>query len=210
MQTTSNISNKIYGYCRVSTKDQNLDRQIVAMKNNGIDDDCIFCDKESGKNFNRKNFKKMLRKLKEGDTLVIMSIDRLGRDYDAIGKMWKKLALEKKIQIKVLDMPILNTTSNTLVDKLLSDIILQLLAFVAQAERDNLLKRQEQGIQAAKDRGVKFGRPMVELPDNFLEICINWHNKKINTKTAIEMSGLSQRTFYRKSKEMLSTLEKQV
>lgn len=206
MQETSTINTKKYGYCRVSTKEQNLDRQIIAMKNNGVEEDCIYCDKQSGKNFNRKNFKKLLRKLKEGDMLIIMSIDRLGRDYDAIGKMWKKLALEKKIQIKVLDMPILNTTSNTLVDKLLSDIILQLLAFVAQSERDNLLKRQEQGIEAAKSRGVKFGRPSVKLPENFEQICVDWNEKRINTQQAIELSGLSQRTFYRKSKELLYEL----
>lgn len=195
-------SRKIYGYCRVSTKEQNLDRQLIAMKREGVPEENIYCDKQSGKNFNRKNFKSLVRKLKAGDTMVIMSIDRLGRDYDAIGKMWKHLVLEKKVCIKVLDMPILTTTDNSLINRLLSDIILQLLAYVAQTERDNLLKRQAEGIEAARARGVQFGRPKVEIPDNFEQIVNDWRSHKINTKQAVELSGMSQRTFYRKSHEL--------
>ena len=159
MSNNTNKSNKnkqIYGYCRVSTKEQNLDRQLIAMREEGVPEENIFSDKKSGKDFNRTEWKKLYNKLRAGDTLIIMSIDRLGRDYDAIGRTWKRLTNTKKVNIKVLDMPILNTTNNTLVDKLLSDIILQLLAYVAQTERDNLLKRQAQGIAAAKARGVHF------------------------------------------------------
>lgn len=193
----------IYGYCRVSTKEQNLDRQLIAMKENGVPESNIYCDKQSGKNFNRKNFKKLYRKLRAGDVLVIMSIDRLGRDYDGIGNMWKRLVFNKQVIIKVLDMPILTMTDNNLVNRLLSDIILQLLAYVAQTERENLLKRQAQGIEAAKARGVEFGRPKVDTPEDFGTIVYQWKNKEISMHEAVEKSGLSQRTFYRKANLLL-------
>lgn len=192
-----------YAYCRVSTKEQNLDRQLNAMRDEGVPDCNIFADKQSGKDFDRRNFKRLVRKLKEGDTLIIMSIDRLGRDYDAIGKMWKHLVMDKKVQIKVLDMPILNSSSNSLVDRLLSDIILQLLAYVAQTERDNLLKRQAQGIAAAKERGMEFGRPRVVIPDNFSDIVYKWKKKEITLMEARTECKMSQRTFYRKAKEYI-------
>ena len=204
MSNNTNKSNKnkqIYGYCRVSTKEQNLDRQLIAMREEGVPEENIFSDKKSGKDFNRTEWKKLYNKLRAGDTLIIMSIDRLGRDYDAIGRTWKRLTNTKKVNIKVLDMPILNTTNNTLVDKLLSDIILQLLAYVAQTERDNLLKRQAQGIAAAKARGVHFGRPEVNVPKDFKKIVRDWEDKKISYTEAVELSGLSIRTFYRKSEQ---------
>ena len=128
----SNKNKQTYGYCRVSTKEQNIDRQLIAMREEGVQEENIFSDKKSGKDFNRTEWKKLYNKLRAGDTLIIMSIDRLGRDYDAIGRTWKRLTNTKKVNIKVLDMPILNTTNNTLVDKLMSDIILQPLAYVAQ------------------------------------------------------------------------------
>lgn len=204
MSNNTNKSNKnkqIYGYCRVSTKEQNLDRQLIAMREEGVPEENIFSDKKSGKDFNRTEWKKLYNKLRAGDTLIIMSIDRLGRDYDAIGRTWKRLTNTKKVNIKVLDMPILNTTNNTLVDKLLSDIILQLLAYVAQTERDNLLKRQAQGIAAAKARGVHFGRPEVNVPKDFKKIVRDWEDKKISYTEAVELSGLSPRTFYRKAEQ---------
>lgn len=204
MSNNTNKSNKnkqIYGYCRVSTKEQNLDRQLIAMREEGVPEENIFSDKKSGKDFNRTEWKKLYNKLRAGDTLIIMSIDRLGRDYDAIGRTWKRLTNTKKVNIKVLDMPILNTTNNTLVDKLLSDIILQLLAYVAQTERDNLLKRQAQGIAAAKARGVHFGRPEVNVPKDFKKIVRDWEDKKISYTEAVELSGLSNRTFYRKAEQ---------
>ena len=202
MSNNTNKSNKnkqIYGYCRVSTKEQNLDRQLIAMREEGVPEENIFSDKKSGKDFNRTEWKKLYNKLRAGDTLIIMSIDRLGRDYDAIGRTWKRLTNTQKVNIKVLDMPILNTTNNTLVDKLLSDIILQLLAYVAQTERDNLLKRQAQGIAAAKARGVHFGRPEVNVPKDFKKIVRDWEDKKISYTEAVELSGSSTRTFYRKA-----------
>ena len=202
MSNNTNKSNKnkqIYGYCRVSTKEQNLDRQLIAMREEGVPEENIFSDKKSGKDFNRTEWKKLYNKLRAGDTLIIMSIDRLGRDYDAIGRTWKRLTNTKKVNIKVLDMPILNTTNNTLVDKLLSDIILQLLAYVAQTERDNLLKRQAQGIAAAKARGVHFGRPEINAPKDFKKIVRDWEDKKISYTEAVELSGLSTSTFYRKA-----------
>ena len=204
MSNNTNKSNKnkqIYGYCRVSTKEQNLDRQLIAMREEGVPYENTFSDKKSGKDFNRTEWKKLYNKLRAGDTLIIMSIDRLGRDYDAIGRTWKRLTNTKKVNIKVLDMPILNTTNNTLVDKLLSDIILQLLAYVAQTERDNLLKRHAQGIAAAKARGVHFGRPEVNVPKDFKKIVRDWEDKKISYTEAVELSGLSIRTFYRKSEQ---------
>lgn len=204
MSNNTNKSNKnkqIYGYCRVSTKEQNLDRQLIAMREEGVPEENIFSDKKSGKDFNRTEWKKLYNKLRAGDTLIIMSIDRLGRDYDAIGRTWKRLTNTKKVNIKVLDMPILNTTNNTLVDKLLSDIILQLLAYVAQTERDNLLKRQAQGIAAAKARGVHFGRPEVNVPKDFKKIVRDWEDKKISYTEAVELSGLSTRTLYRKAEQ---------
>lgn len=202
-EPTVKKTGNIYGYCRVSTKEQNLDRQLIAMKENGVPESNIYCDKQSGKNFNRKNFKKLYRKLRAGDVLVIMSIDRLGRDYDGIGNMWKRLVFNKQVIIKVLDMPILTMTDNNLVNRLLSDIILQLLAYVAQTERENLLKRQAQGIEAAKARGVEFGRPKVDTPEDFCTIVYQWKNKEISMHEAVEKSGLSQRTFYRKANLLL-------
>ena len=205
MGSIMNISKtgKVYAYCRVSTKEQNLDRQIIAMKELGIPDNCIYSDKMSGKNFDRKYWNRLYRKLREGDVLVIMSIDRLGRDYDGIGNMWKRLVFNKQVIIKVLDMPILTMTDNNLVNRLLSDIILQLLAYVAQTERENLLKRQAQGIEAAKARGVEFGRPKVDTPEDFGTIVYQWKNKEISMHEAVEKSGLSQRTFYRKANLLL-------
>ena len=207
-ESTVKKTGNIYGYCRVSTKEQNLDRQLIAMKENGVPESNIYCDKQSGKNFNRKNFKKLYRKLRAGDVLVIMSIDRLGRDYDGIGNMWKRLVFNKQVIIKVLDMPILTMTDNNLVNRLLSDIILQLLAYVAQTERENLLKRQAQGIEAAKARGVEFGRPKVDTPEDFGKIVYQWKNKEISMHEAVEKSGLSQRTFYRKANLLLESESK--
>lgn len=204
MSNNTNKSNKnkqIYGYCRVSTKEQNLDRQLIAMREEGVSEENIFSDKKSGKDFNRTEWKKLYNKLRDGDTLIIMSIDRLGRDYNTIGRTWKRITNTKKVNIKVLDMPILNTTNNTLVDKLLSDIILQLLAYVAQTERDNLLKRQTQGIAATKARGVHFGRPEVNVQKDFKKIVRDWEDKKISYTEAVELSGFSTRTFYRKAEQ---------
>lgn len=205
--TSISKTGKVYAYCRVSTKEQNLDRQIIAMKELGIPDNCIYSDKMSGKNFDRKYWNRLYRKLREGDVLVIKSIDRLGRDYEGIGNMWKRLVFNKKVIIKVLDMPILTMTDNNLMNRLLSDIILQLLAYVAQTERDNLLQRQAEGIEAAKRRGVQFGRPKVKAPEDFGTIVHEWWNKTISMTEAVTRSGLAQRTFYRKAHLYMDTHE---
>lgn len=161
-----------YGYVRVSTREQNIDRQIVAMQKEGLDMKKVYVDKASGKNFNRKKYKHLLRELKEGDELYIKSIDRLGRNYDEIIAEWNRITKEKKADIIVLDFPLLDTREKTenLTGKFISDIVLQILSYVAQIERENTHQRQMEGIQEAKKKGVKFGRPRREKPENFLEI----------------------------------------
>lgn len=161
-----------YAYIRVSSKDQNLDRQAVAMYELGLTKKQIFYDKDSGKNMQRKGYQTLLRKLKKGDVLYIKSIDRLGRDYDQIIEQWRYLIKVKEIDIIVLDFPLLNTKNQMhgVTGKLLSDIVLQLLSYIAQMERENIKQRQAEGIKAAKAKGVKFGRPMLTMPRNFEEV----------------------------------------
>mgnify|MGYP002866558368 CR=1 FL=1 len=162
----------IYGYCRVSTQDQNENRQIIAMHEAGVTDENIYVDKQSGKDFNRRMYKKLIRKLKSGDLLYIKSIDRLGRNYYEIQEQWRFLTRDKGVDIVVIDMPLLDTRrGKDLVGTFLSDIVLQVLSFVAENELKSIRERQAQGIAAAKARGVPFGRPERKLPDNFEEIC---------------------------------------
>ena len=189
---------KIYGYARVSTLDQNLDRQFEAFKNFGIERKYIFADKQSGKDFERKNYKKLLKKLKKDDLLVIKSIDRLGRNYDGIIKEWNNLSNIIGVKIVVLDMPLLDTrnTSNTLVGKFISDVVLQILSFVAENERINIKERQKEGIILAKKRGVKFGRPKKIYSDEFLKIVKDYIDKKIDLKTALNLSGYKRDNFF--------------
>ena len=161
----------VYGYIRVSSRDQNEDRQLVALKEVGVSEKSIYLDKQSGKDFNRPQYKKLLRKLKKDDLLYIKSIDRLGRNYEEILQQWHVLTKEKGIDIVVLDMPLLDTRrGKDLMGTFLSDIVLQVLSFVAENERTNIRQRQAEGIAAAKARGVKFGRPPLPLPDNFYEV----------------------------------------
>ena len=189
-----------YGYARVSTINQHLDRQIDELHKVGLLDSQIFIDKESGKDFNRTNYKKLLRKLKSGDVLFIKSIDRLGRNYNMILDEWRILTKEKDIDIVVIDMPLLDTRieGKNLVGKFIADVVLQVLSFVAENERETMKQRQAEGIRMAKLRGVKFGRPSTAVPDNFEEIVKLYRDKKITVLTAIEMSGLTRGTFYRK------------
>ena len=157
----------IYGYCRVSTKEQNLDRQMLAMKVHDIPDKNVYCDKESGKDFNRPAWKALAKKLRQGDVLYIKSIDRLGRDYDEILKTWRTIT-EKDVGIVVLDMPLLNTANDRdLTGRLIADIVLQLLSYVAETERTFIKERQREGIEAAKARGVRFGREPKQKPDGW-------------------------------------------
>ena len=189
-----------YGYIRVSSCDQNEDRQIVAMQQKGIQDKRIYIDKQSGKNFDRPKYKRMVKRLKAGDVLYIMSIDRLGRNYSEIQEQWRILTKDKGVNICVLDMPLLDTRKDKdLMGTFIADIVLQILSFVAQNERENIKRRQAEGIAAAKARGVKFGRPSYPLPDNFYKIYTTWREKKISLQQAAEACGMPKGTFYTKA-----------
>lgn len=194
-----------YGYARVSTINQHLDRQIDELHKVGLFDSQIFIDKESGKDFNRTNYKKLLKKLKSGDVLYVKSIDRLGRNYNMILDEWRILTKEKDIDIVVIDMPLLDTRieGKNLVGKFIADVVLQVLSFVAENERETMKQRQAEGIRMAKLRGVKFGRPSTPTAKNFDEIVNLFLNKEVTSKQAIEMSGLSRGTFYRKLNKLL-------
>lgn len=195
-----------YGYARVSTVNQHLDRQIIELQKVGLLDSQIYVDKESGKDFNRSNYKKLLRKLKSGDVLFIKSIDRLGRNYNMVLDEWRYLTKEKGVDIVVIDMPLLDTRieGKNLVGKFIADVVLQVLSFVAENERETMRQRQAEGIRMAKLRGVKFGRPSKDIPDDFDKIVLLYRSGMITSLKAIEMSGLTRGTFYRKLK--LSTI----
>ncbi len=192
----------IYGYVRVSSTDQNEDRQMVALTEAGVPEKNIFMDKQSGEDFERPCYKKLVRKLKEGDLLYILSIDRLGRNYEEIQKQWRILTKEIGIDICVLDMPLLDTRNGKdLMGTFIADLVLQILSFVAQNERENIKKRQAQGIAAAKARGVKFGRPEIAIPDDFGEIVKQWEKKQLSFEEALKRWGMSEATFYRRLRE---------
>ena len=192
----------VYGYIRVSSKDQKEDRQQIALKEVGVELQNIYVDKQSGKDFNRPQYKKMLRKLKKDDLLYIKSIDRLGRNYEEILQQWRILTKEKGVDIVVLDMPLLDTRrGKDLMGTFLSDIVLQVLSFVAENERTNIKQRQAEGIAAAKAQGIKFGRPPLPLPDNFYEVHKAWRNKKITLKQAAEACNMPISTFYGKARK---------
>ena len=186
----------VYGYVRVSAKDQNEDRQIIAMREVGVSEKNIYMDKQSGKDFKRKQYKRMVRKMKKDDLLYIKSIDRLGRNYEDIIEQWRHLTKEKRIDIIVLDMPLLDTRrGKDLMGTFLSDIVLQVLSFVAENERSNIRQRQAEGIAAAKARGVKFGRPPKPLPENFHTVYQRWKNGKITGTRAAEECNMPITTF---------------
>ncbi|MCL1995091.1 MAG: recombinase family protein [Defluviitaleaceae bacterium] len=188
---------KTYGYVRVSTKEQNEERQLVAMRNFGVLDCNVFLDKQSGKDFNRMAYRKLLKKLKTGDTLVIKSIDRLGRDYGEIIEQWRIITKERGIAVVVIDMPLLDTRQKErdLTGTLIADLVLQILSYVAQKEREFICQRQAEGIEAAKARGVKFGRPPMKRPDNFLEVQAAWKCGEISAREAGRRLGVSHKTF---------------
>ncbi len=199
----------IYGYARVSSVDQNEDRQLIAMLENKVPQDNVYLDKQTGKNFDRPQYKKLVDKLREGDLLYILSIDRLGRNYDEIQKQWRILTKEIGIDICVLDMPLLDTQKDKdLMGTFISDLVLQILSFVAQNERENIRKRQAQGIAAAKARGVKLGRPTIALPDDFETFVLKKSSGQIKTAEIIKETGLSKSTFYRKLREYDSVKKK--
>ena len=193
---------EVYGYVRVSSTDQNEDRQLIALRGKDVDEKNIYMDKQSGKDFDRPQYKKLLRKMKQGDLLYILSIDRLGRNYEEIQSQWRVLTKEKGIDICVIDMPLLDTRQGKdLMGTFIADLVLQILSFVAQSERENIRKRQEQGIAAAKAKGVRFGRPEKEVPDDFGKLVASWEKKKIPLAEVLKQCSMSEATFYRRLRE---------
>lgn len=191
---------KIYGYMRVSSKEQNEDRQRIALIEMGVPEKNIYMDKQSGKDFERKQYKKLLRKLDENSVLFIKSIDRLGRNYSDLNEQWRIITKEKKADIVVIDMPILDTRrEKNLLGTFISDIVLALLSYVAENERINIKQRQAEGIAAAKARGVKFGRPPLPIPDNFYQMHNEWRAGKITIDEAAKACGMCAKTFYSKA-----------
>lgn len=199
-----------YGYVRVSSMDQNEDRQMVALAACSVPENNIYIDKQSGKDFERPQYKKLMRKLKSGDLLYISSIDRLGRNYEEIQTQWRLLTKDIGIDICVLDMPLLDTRQGRdLMGTFIADLVLQILSFVAQSERENIRKRQAEGIAAAKAKGVKFGRPKIPVPKDFDRIVKQWEKKIIPIEEAVEQCNMSAATFYRKRRELRGLSEKQ-
>lgn len=199
---------KVYGYVRVSTQEQNEDRQIIALNKAGIMSKNIYMDKLSGKDFNRPKYKLLVKRLKESDILYVKSIDRLGRNYEEILEQWRLLTKEKKIDIVVLDMPLLDTRrGKDLMGAFLSDIVLQVLSFVAENERKNIKQRQREGIEAAQRRGVQFGRPEKPLPDNFAQAYNRWLLKEVSGVEAAKQCNMPVSSFYRKAEKMKQNAE---
>lgn len=197
-----------YGYIRVSSTDQNEERQRIALASQGISDRNTYMDKMSGKNFDRPAYKKMVRKMHSGDCLFIKSMDRLGRNYDEIKKQWEFLTKEKNVDIVVMDMPLLDTRQDkNLMGKFIADLVLQILAFVAEQERINIKQRQAEGIAAAKARGVRFGRPARPLPENFVEMYERVKNGEITLTKAAENCGMATGTFQYRAKKIENEME---
>lgn len=191
------MSNKVFGYARVSSKEQNEERQLNAFKEFGIDERDIYIDKQSGKDFNRENYITLKHILRENDLLVIKSIDRLGRNYNQIIDEWKDITKNIKADIVVIDMPLLDTRKNKdLLGTFISDLVLQILSYVAEQERTFIKQRQKEGITNAKNNGVKFGRPKIEKPQDFDIVVNRWKNQEIKSKEAMKLLGLKPNTFY--------------
>jgi DNA invertase Pin-like site-specific DNA recombinase len=196
------MNNKIYGYVRVSSTDQNEDRQLHALIKENVPISNIYIDKISGKDFNRPQYRKMIKKFKPKDQLYILSIDRLGRNYEEIQNQWHIITKEKEVDIRVLDMPLLDTRQGKdLMGTFIADLVLQILSFVAQSERENIKKRQAEGIAVAKSKGIRFGRPLKSIPDNFDKLVLLWEEKKIPLKEILNKCNISEATFYRRLHE---------
>lgn len=196
------MKNKIFGYARVSSKEQNEERQLEAFKEFNIDERDIYIDKQSGKDFNREQYNILKNALRENDLLVIKSIDRLGRNYNMIIDEWKDITKNIKADIVVIDMPLLDTRNNKdLLGNFISDLVLQILSYVAEQERTFIRQRQKEGIANAKNNGIKFGRPKIEKPNNFDEIVAKWKRKEIKSKEAIEILNIKPNVFYKFLKE---------
>lgn len=197
----TNTEKKVYGYMRVSTREQNEDRQRIALLEIGVPEKQIYVDKQSGQDFERPQYKHLLRKLDHNSILFIKSIDRLGRNYTDLNEQWRIITKQKGADIVVIDMPLLDTRlEKNLLGTFISDIVLSLLSFVSENERMNIKQRQSEGIAAAKARGVKFGRPPIPLPDNFNEVHKQWREKKISLKQAAQACNLPESTFFSKAK----------
>lgn len=191
-----------FGYIRVSSRDQNEERQIIALHEFGICNEDIFIDKQSGKDFNRPEYMHMVEQIHSGDLIVVKSIDRLGRNYNEILEQWRSLTKEKEVDICVLDMPLLDTRRNRdLLGTLIADIVLQLLSYVAQTEREFIKQRQAEGIAAAKARGVHMGRPAIPVPDDFSEIIRLWEHKKLSIDEVLKRCNMCETTFYKRLNE---------
>ena len=194
------MAGTIYGYIRVSTREQNEDRQRLALAALPVPEENIYMDKQSGKDFERPQYRRLVRRLRRDDLMYVKSIDRLGRNYSEILEQWRMLTKEKGVDIAVLDMPLLDTRrGKDLMGTFLSDIVLQVLSFVAENERDNIRQRQAEGIAAAKARGVRFGRPPLPLPDNFHMLHQAWRGQKITLRQAARACGMPTGTFYSKA-----------
>jgi len=202
-----NTITRIYGYARVSANDQKEGRQIEALLAAGVDERFIFVDKASGKDFNRAEYQILIRALREGDTLIIKSIDRLGRNYNEITEQWRIITKEIKTYIKVLDLPLLDTTAGNkdLTGTFIADIVLQILSYVAETERLNIKQRQAEGIKLAKENGRHLGRPSAQFPPKFDEVYASWKRGEITATKAMERLGLKRTTFYKlvKTKEKI-------
>lgn len=186
-----------YGYARVSTREQCVDRQVVALQHVGVEAQNIYVDKASGKDFHRKSYVRLVRRLKSDDELFIKSIDRLGRNYDEIIEQWNKITKEKEANIVVLDCPLLDTRKhiNGVTGKFIADLVLQILSYVAQVERENIHQRQMEGIRVARQRGVVFGRSKIEIPDDFYAVATRWQCGQVNLREGAEMLSVSHTTF---------------
>jgi len=192
----------VYGYIRVSATDQNENRQLDAMTKLNIPNLKIFIDKQSGKSFDRPEYTRLIKKLRAGDLLYIMSIDRLGRNYEEIQNQWRIITKERGVDIVVLDMPLLDTRQGKdLMGTFIADLVLQILSFVAQSERETIRKRQAEGIAAAKMRGVRFGRPPLTLPENFGAIVKQWERKQISLEQALMQCNMGRSTFFQRVRE---------
>lgn len=195
----------IYGYIRVSSTDQNEDRQLIAIEEMNVPKKNIYIDKQSGKDFERPQYKRMVKRLKPGDIIYTLSIDRFGRNYAEIQEQWRILTKEKRADICIIDMPLLDTRNyKDLMGTFIADLVLQILSFVAQTERETIRKRQSEGIAAAKARGTIFGRPKIDESKEFRVAVLDWQSKKISAKKAAEISKMSKTTFYRRAKALIS------
>jgi len=193
------MENRTFGYCRISDSSQNELRQLIALKEFGISERDIYIDKQSGKDFNRKQYQIMLNNIREGDLVVFTSLDRMGRNYTEIQEQWRYITHELKADIKILDMDLLDTradNNSSLDRKFICDLTLQILAYVAEKERENIKSRQVQGVAAARANNVQFGRPKIEKPDNWNDVIRQWKNNEITAKKAMELLNMKKSTFY--------------